>query len=112
MMIVTQDLEAQIYDVFDARRAPELDVRRVSSWLHREGVPHDVRRLRTTIRRDVLLDDEGQLTSAALGLATFLASRDEEELSGAYLERLRLAIAAHPEGIEHVRGLIVIPASA
>lgn len=110
MMIVTQDLDSPLNRVFDARRAPELDARRVSSWLGEEGVPHELRPLRTIVRRSVLLDDDGRLTPSAYGLATFLTNRDRDELGDGYLDELRVTIAAHANGIEHVRGLIVIPA--
>jgi hypothetical protein len=112
MMIVTQNFESPLHRAFDARRAPELDVPQVCSWLEGQGVPHEVRQLRTIVRREVLLDDEAHLTEAAYGLATFLTTRDRDDLGDRYLEQLRATIDSHPSGIEHVRSLIVIPASA
>ncbi len=111
MVIVTPDLQSPLYEVFGVRRPQEVDVGRVSSWLRHEGLAHDVRRPLTTIARTVLADDDGQLTAAALGLATFLTARDRDDLGDTYLEHLRATIAAHPDGIDHVRGVIVIPAT-
>lgn len=112
MMIVTQDLDSPLNRVFDADRAPKLDVHQVCTWLRGQRVHHEVRPLRTVVPRAVLLDDEGQLTPSAYGLATFLTTRDRDVLGDSYLEQLRATITAHPDGIEHVRGLIIIPAGA
>jgi hypothetical protein len=109
LMIMTADHQSTLYEVFAVPLAPEMDVYHVSSWLRQEGVPHEVRLLPPmNIARDVFLDDHGQLTRTAVGLATFLMHR--VDLTDAYFEHLRVAIEAHPEGIERGRGLIVIPA--
>ncbi len=111
MMILTGDHQSSLYEVFGVPVNPAIDVYSVSQWLREERVPHELRwPPSTTIARHTLLDDLGQLTPAAVGLATFLKPRDD--LTDAYFEQLRMAIAAHPEGIERGRGLIVIPASA
>lgn len=111
LLILTADHHSSLYRTFEVQLVPEMDVHHVSTWLREQDVPHELRwPPSTTIGRDTLLDDQGELTAAAVSLATFLKPRDD--LNDAYFERLQTAIGAHPEGIERGRGLIVIPAAA
>ena len=111
MVIVTQALDSPMAEVFGMQRSPALDVHHVSAWLTDGGLAHEVRLVRTTVAQRTLLDDDDRLTDRAVGLAAFLSSRTIDQLEPRSLERVRASLVARPEGVDHVRGIILIPAS-